>query len=124
MAYDPNEKDRSYLFGCLLAIADAAEYAAYDENDKKSRITNAKRYWSMFAKRPFTTWATIEKQVRIYMTKLDKKKRDFYEREFNSVMDKFILTEFSDNNSLTSAYLLGYHHYNHKLKDFKKTEEE
>lgn len=124
MAYDPNEKDRSYLFGCLLAIADAAEYAAYDENDKKSRITNAKRYWSMFAKRPFTTWAIIEKQVRIYMTKLDKKKRDFYEREFNSVMDKFILTEFSDNNSLTSAYLLGYHHYNHKLKDFKKTEEE
>lgn len=124
MAYDPNEKDRSYLFGCLLAIADAAEYATYDENDKKSRITNAKRYWSMFAKRPFTTWATIEKQVRIYMTKLDKTKRDFYEREFNSVMDKFILTEFSENNSLTSAYLLGYHHYIHKLKDFKKTEEE
>lgn len=127
MAYDPNEKDRSYLFGCLLAIADAAEYATYDENDKKSRITNAKRYWSMFAKRPFTTWATIEKQVRIYMTKLEKNQRvsyEFYEKEFNSVMEKFELNEFSDNSQLSSAYLLGYHHYNHKLKDFKKTEEE
>lgn len=127
MAYDPNEKDRSYLFGCLIAIADAAEYATYDENDKKSRITNAKRYWSMFAKRPFTTWATIEKQVRIYMTKLEKNQRvsyEFYEKEFNSVMEKFELNEFSDNSQLSSAYLLGYHHYNHKLKDFKKTEEE
>lgn len=124
MAYDPNEKDRSYLFGCLLAIADAAEYATYDDNDKKSRITNAKRYWSMFAKRPFTTWATIEKQVRVYMTKLGGKSI-YYERMLNSVMGSFELNEFSDNSPLSSAYLLGYHHYNAEIyKDYKKTEEE
>ncbi len=124
MAYDPNEKDRSYLFGCLLAIADAAEYAAYDESDKKSRITNAKRYWSMFAKRPFTTWATIEKQIRVYMTKLGGKSI-YYEKMLNSVMDNFELNDFSDNSPLTSAYLLGYHHYNAEIyKDYKKTKEE
>ncbi len=124
MAYDPNEKDRSYLFGCLLAIADAAEYATYDENDKKSRITNAKRYWSMFARRPATTWAKVEEKVRIYMVKLGGKSV-YYEKMFNSVMDKFELNEFSDNSPLTSAYLLGYHHYNAEIyKDYKKTEEE
>ncbi|MBQ7004226.1 MAG: type I-C CRISPR-associated protein Cas8c/Csd1 [Oscillospiraceae bacterium] len=125
MAYDPNETDRSYLFGCLLAIADAAEYASYSDEDKASRNTNAKRYWSMFAKRPFTTWAIIETQVRVYMLKLDKKLRDYFEGEFNSVMAKFNLDEFSDNSALTSAYLLGYHHY--KAKNYtshKKTEEE
>jgi len=125
MAYDPNETDRSYLFGCLLAIADAAEYASYSDEDKASRTTNAKRYWSMFAKRPFTTWAIIETQVRVYMLKLDKKLRDYFEGEFNSVMAKFNLDEFSDNSALTSAYLLGYHHY--KAKNYtshKKTEEE
>jgi CRISPR-associated protein Csd1 len=69
MAYDPNEKDRSYLFGCLLAIADAAEYATYDDNDKKSRITNAKRYWSMFAKRPSSTWLIIYDRLLPYLKK-------------------------------------------------------
>ncbi len=125
MAYDPNETDRSYLFGCLLAIADAAEYASYSDEDKASRTTNAKRYWSMFAKRPFTTWAIIETQVRVYMLKLDEKLRDYFESEFNSVMAKFNLDEFSDNSALTSAYLLGYHHYKAKnYKSHKKNEEE
>ena len=124
MAYDSDEKDRSYLFGCLLAIADAAEYATYDENEKKSRVTNAKRYWSMFAKRPSTTWLTIEKQLRVYMIKLGGKAIR-YEKMLNSVMNGFELNDFSDNSPLSSAYLLGYHHYNAEIyKDSKKTEEE
>lgn len=124
MAYDPNEKDRSYLFGCLLAIADAAEYASYDENDRKSRVTNAKRYWNMFAMRPSSTWAQIEKQLRVYMIKLGGKSI-FFEKMINSVMERFELDEFSDNSPLTSAYLLGYHHFNAEIyKNNKKSEEE
>lgn len=124
MAYDSNETDRSYLFGCLLAIADAAEYASYDDADKGKRVTNAKRYWTMFAKRPSTTWALIEKQLRVYMTKLGGKSI-YFEKMLNSVMERFELSEFSDNSPLTSAYLLGYHHYNAEIyKDHKKTEEE
>ncbi len=124
MAYDPNETDRSYLFGCLLAIADAAEYASYDENDKKSRVTNAKRYWSMFAKRPSTTWKLIENQLRVYMIKLGGKSI-YFEKMLNAVMERFALDAFSDNSPLSSSYLLGYHHYNAEIyKDHKKTEEE
>ncbi len=124
MAYDPNETDRSYLFGCLLAIADAAEYASYDDADKGKRVTNAKRYWSMFAKRPSTTWKLIENQLRVYMIKLGGKSI-YFEKMLNEVMGKLPLEAFSDNSPLTSAYLLGYHHYNAVIyPNTKKNEEE
>ena len=119
MAFDPNETDRSYLFGCLLAIADAAERATYDENDLKARVTNAKRYWSMFANRPSSTWAKIENQLRVYMNKLGGKSI-FYEKMLNEVMSKFKLNDFSDNSPLSPAYLLGYHHFNAEI--YKKSE--
>ncbi len=121
MAFDPNETDRSYLFGCLLAIADAAEYASYSDEDKGKRITNAKRYWSMFANRPSTTWAKIENQIRVYMTKLGSQSIR-YEKMLDEVMSKFKMDDFSDNGPLTSAYLLGYHHFNAEI--YKKKEEE
>lgn len=121
MAYDPNETDRSYLYGCLLAIADAAESASYDEADKGKRVTNAKRYWNMFAKHPNATWAVIEKQIRVYMVKLGAKSIR-YEKMLNEIMSKFKLNEFSDNSPLSPAYLLGYHHFNAEI--YKKKEEE
>ena len=121
MAFDPNETDRSYLFGCLLAIADAAENAAYDEADKGKRVTNAKRYWSMFASRPSTTWAKIESQLRVYMIKLGAKSI-YYERMLNDVMSRFDLNAFADNSPLTPNYLLGYHHFNAEI--YKKKEED
>ncbi|MBR3269164.1 MAG: type I-C CRISPR-associated protein Cas8c/Csd1 [Oscillospiraceae bacterium] len=121
MAYDPNETDRSYLYGCLLAIADAAENAAYDEADSGKRVTNAKRYWNMFAKRPNATWAVIEKQIRVYMIKLGAKSIR-YEKMLNEIMSKFKLSDFSDNSPLSPAYLLGYHHFNAEI--YKKKEED
>ena len=121
MAYDT---DRSYLFGCLLAIADAAEYASYDDADKGKRVTNAKRYWSMFAKRPSSTWLIIYDRLLPYLKKLgDSSIR--YTRMMNEVKAKLPLEAFSDNSPLTSAYLLGYHHYNAVIyPNTKKTEEE
>ena len=55
MAYDPNEKDRSYLYGCLLAIADKAESHAYNDDERNNRVTNARRYWSAFSQHPYQT---------------------------------------------------------------------
>jgi CRISPR-associated protein Csd1 len=114
MAYDPTETDRSYLFGCLLAIADAAEYAAYDEDDRGKRVTNAKRYWSMFAKRPFVTWGVIENNLRVYMIKLGGGSIR-YEKLLNEVMCRFRAGDFEKDAPLTSNYLLGYHHMNAEI---------
>lgn len=121
MAFDPNETDRSYLFGCLLAIADAAEYASYDDEDKGKRVTNAKRYWSMFAKRPYATWGIIEGQIREYMKKLGAKSI-YYDRMLNDVMCRFKAGDFDSAAPLTPNYLLGYHHFNAEI--YKKKEEE
>lgn len=117
MAFDPNETDRSYLFGCLLAIADKAESDTYEGD---TRTTNARRYWSAFASRPSQTWMVIEERLRPYMDKLDDGKRVHYERLIGEITSKMSPADFADNSRLNPLYLLGYHHYNAKLYE-KKT---
>ena len=119
MAYDPTITDRSYLYGCLLAVADAAERDSY-ENDG-DRVTNARRYWSAFSGRPYRTWRIIEERLRPYLDKLGKKSVR-YEKMINELMDKMGIEQFSDNSALSPAYLLGYHHYTNKIYT-KKVEE-
>lgn len=121
MAFDPNETDRSYLFGCLLAIADKAESDTYDGDT--TRITNARRYWSAFASRPSQTWMVIEERLRPYMDKLDNGLRVYYERLIGEITGKMSPADFADNSRLSPLYLLGYHHYNAKLYE-KKTNKE
>ncbi len=123
MAYDPNESDRSYLYGCLLAVADAAERDAYDEDkDKNERVTNARRYWNMFSKRPYMTWQRIEEQLIPYFNKLGKK-RDKYDEMIQKIYDKFTPKEFADNKALNPLYLLGYHHYTAEILNTNKEED-
>lgn len=122
MAYDPKECDRSYLYGCLLAIADAAERDAYDDGDKGERVTNARRYWNTFSKRPFMTWQRIEEQLLPYLNKLGAK-RVRYEKMLQDIKGKFTASNFADNTSLSPLYLLGFHHYTAEIFTSKKKEE-
>ena len=121
MAYDPNETDRSYLYGCLLAVADAAERSTYENED--GRVTNARRYWSAFSGRPFQTWKIIEERLRPYHDKLGKGSVR-YEKMLGEIMSKFTAESFADNSALSPAYLLGYHHYNAEIYTSKNKEEE
>ena len=110
MAYDPNITDRSYLYGCLLAIADKAESEAYDEQERNARITNARRYWNAFSQRPYMTWGIIEERLRPYLNKLGKSQVK-YTKWINEITSKMDDTVFSDNSRLEPLYLLGYHHF-------------
>ena len=109
VGYDPEETNRSYLYGCLLAIADKAESDTYDENDKNVRVTNARRYWANFAQHPYQTWQNIEERLRPYLDR--HKYRSFIEMQIQDITDKFTPETFADNSSLEPMYLLGYHHY-------------
>ena len=109
MGYDPNETNRSYLYGCLLAIADKAERDTYDEQDKDNRVTNARRYWANFAQHPYQTWQNIEERLRPYLDR--HKYRSFIEMQIQDITDKFTPETFADNSRLEPMYLLGYHHY-------------
>ena len=110
MSYDPSINDRSYLYGCLLAIADKAESEAYDEQERNSRVTNARRYWNSFSQRPYMTWGIIEARLRPYMNKLGKKQVK-YSKWINEVTSKMEVETFSDNSRLSPLYLLGYHNF-------------
>ena len=69
---DNNIKDRSYLFGRLLAVADVLENTALRADEKK-RITNAERYMSAFSQHPSRTWEIIQKAIQPYKARLGEK---------------------------------------------------
>lgn len=125
MAYDPNNNDRSYLYGCLLAVADKAENEAFDEEERNKRQTDAKRYWNAFSQRPYQTWGIIEKNLTNYFNKLGKAQVK-YRKRINEILDKMDMDTFTDNSRLENVYLLGYSHYTTKMfnEDLRKTKEE
>ncbi len=121
MGYDDSITDRSYLYGCLLAIADAAENSAYDGEDKGKRITNARRFWNSFSSHPCRTWGVIEERLMPYMNKLGGQ-ASYYDRLMREVMSKMSLEEFNDDSALEPAYLLGYHHFSSLIYKSKNSD--
>lgn len=119
MAYDPNCSDRSYLYGCLLAIADKAESDTYEKEEK--RVTNARRLWSAFSTRPYQTWAIMEERLEPYLEK-NRCIMVKYTKHINEIMSKMSPEEFADNTKLSPMYLIGFHHYNALLWNENKTD--
>ena len=115
MALDNKEKDRNYLYGRLLAVADRIEYSTYDEKDG-GRVTYAKRYMSTFSQRPYETWKVIEENILPYMNKLGIATQKFYENLLNEIYDLFEKETFMDNKRLDGLYLLGFHSQAYDLK--------
>ena len=120
MAYDSNSTDRSYLYGCLLAIADKAENEALDKNDRYVRVTNARRYWNMFSQRPYQTWNVIYKKLIPYLNKLGKGQTKYLDF-INEILDKMTIDEFENDTRLDNVYLLGYSHFTKKMFDKDET---
>ena len=109
MSLDKECKDRSYLYGRLLSIADRIEYSTYDKEKDKKRVTNAKRYMNAFSQRPYTTWRVIEESIQPYLAKLNPGIRIYYSKLLDEVQNLFTLDTFKDNKKLDGLYLLGYH---------------
>jgi CRISPR-associated protein Csd1 len=123
MAFDPNITDRSYLFGCLLAVADKAESESYDDQERNVRVTNARRYWNAFSQRPYQTWGIIEERLRPYMDKLGNAQVK-YSKWINEIVSKMDADTFSDNSRLEPLYLLGYHQFTDYMYNGKAIKEE
>ena len=121
MGFDPNETNRSYLYGCLLAIADKAESDTYEDADKSKRITNAKRYWNHFAQAPYQTWGIIEEKIQPYLNQHPYKTK--IQTDIQMIMDKMTPETFADNSRLEPLYLLGYHHFTAYLYPKKNKED-
>ena len=124
MALDKDCKDRNYLYGRLLALANQIEYSTYDFDKDKTRITNAMKYMNRFSQRPFDTWKVIEENLNPYLSKLDMGLRSWYEKRINEIMELFDTKDFVDNSKLNGLYLLGYHCQTYELRNSKSKNEE
>lgn len=125
MALDTNCSDRSYLFGRLLAIAEAVENSTY--TDEKRRETNAMRMQKALALRPMSTWRFLEEKLEPYYKQLKPGLRQYYRNLTQEVVDKLPASDSSLNQKLEDIYLLGYYHqraYRTEKADKQETEEE
>lgn len=107
VALDETCKDRNYLYGRLLAVADRVEYRTYDKDDR--RETNAQRYMTMFAQRPMQTWKIIEEKLVPYWKRLKNGERSYYKNLMDQIYKLFTVESFEGDESLNGLYLLGYH---------------
>lgn len=108
MALDQEKKDRSYLYGRLLAVADRIEYVTYEKG--KNRQTIAKRYMQQFKNRPYTTWSVIESHIIPYFNKLKSiEQYTKYEHLLDELHDMIDINDYINNSPLDGMYLLGYH---------------
>lgn len=108
VSLDRNEKDRSYLFGRLLAAARKLEEVALYLDKENTRSTSAERYFNQFQKKPASTWKTVRNNLEPYILKLKGKNRTYYEREIMAITDMFDKEKFEDNSRLSELFLLGY----------------
>ena len=124
MALDKSCRDRNYLYGRLLAVADRIEYRTFNKEHDVNRITNAKRYMCTFAQRPFETWKVIEENIQPYLMKLPVAERRYYENQIDSILQLFEVESFQDNSKLDGLYLLGFHSQSFELKTYKREEKD
>lgn len=128
MALDKNCSDRSYLFGRLLAIADAIENSTYTDEDR--RETNAIRMQKVFTLRPMATWSALWDKLAPYNKRLAQSKPKlyrYYQNMIDDILDSFSPSDSTLNQQLDDIYLLGYSHqraYRSEKTDQQETEEE
>ena len=122
MELNRENRDRSYLYGRLLAVADKIERAAQygsgaankgEGGEEGGRPTNAWRYMVAFSLRPYKTWSIIHDALNPYMLQLEQKKPQsaaFYQNELMEIKTAFVNEEaYSNNQPLEGSYLLGFY---------------
>lgn len=117
MTLDETCRNRDYLYGRLLAIADALENGArYKQGKVKDdpRPTNALRYMNAFSQHPFRTWKVLWEQLNPYIQQLNGAGR--YLNQIEEVKLLFHDEEYVSDSPLNGRYLLGFFAQRHELR--------
>ncbi len=123
MELDETKKDRSYLFGRLLAVLEKAESRAVFESGETSRETNAERLQSAYVQHPMRTWRTLEQQLLPYFKRLRGGTERFYKDEIASIVSLLDTDDEQElNKPLSATYLLGYYLERKKLNQKKENQ--
>lgn len=121
---DKTCRNRDYLYGRLLAVAEVAERATYDAGE--TRVPNALRYFSMFSNQPYRTWAVIRERLEPYLEKMKPGQRQWYTNLIDDIIALFDHADFTNNGRLKPEYLHAYSCQRKELytKQSKEAEEE
>lgn len=106
---DKESKNRDYLYGRLLALADLAEYEALDRPERRALPTNAIRLMQRFAQRPKETWLHLHAKLLPYLAALGGDGRaGFFMRAIAGVESLFVREDRESATALGEDFLLGY----------------
>lgn len=107
MTLNYESRDRSYLFGRLLAVMEKAERSTYKEEDREP---NAIRLQSAFVNHPLSTWKILETQLNPYFQRMKPGSRIFYKNLISEIAEKLAEQEPEQmNRGLSEMYLIGYY---------------
>lgn len=107
LALDTSNRDRSYLFGRLLAVAEQAERSTYDREE--AREPNAIRLQAVFAQRPLYAWRIIHEQLTPYFARMSPGLRAYFKNLIGEIADKLPPADDPTlNERLADTYVLGY----------------
>lgn len=107
---ETERRDRDYLYGRLLAVADKIESSARYKQGKTmedDRATNAVRYMTAFSLHPFRTWNMLfSQQLNSYIQQLNG--AGWYFNLIGDIKQLFESGAFESDASLDGRYLLGF----------------
>lgn len=107
MALETDRRNRDYLYGRLLALADGLEKWALKKSGE-NRQTTAERLMQRFADHPYSTWRTIELSLAPYKARLGAISTNL-QNKISGVMAMFEHKDFTSDRRLSGEFLLGYH---------------
>ena len=120
---ETERRDRDYLFGRLLAVADKIESSARYKQDKTKsddRPTNAIRYMAAFSQHPFRTWNMLfTQQLNPYIQQLNG--ASWYLNLIGDIKQLFKPEAFELDTPLDGRYLLGFFAQRQELRKSPKT---
>lgn len=109
MALDESIRNRSYLFGRLLAYAQHIESYSQWKTENKHRQTNAERMTQQFILRPAKTWAQLTLRLKSYLRQLKSPGiADWWNTKTCEILDIIGDINGYTNDRLDEQYLLGY----------------
>ena len=125
MELEKDNRDRSYLFGRLLALAEYIEKSASNDKDRE---TNAVRLQASFAQRPMYTWKNIESALQPYYVRLNPGARNYLKNMTGEIISLIQEGDVAQlNRPLSEFYLIGYYLQRRDFytkKENKNSEEE
>lgn len=122
MTLDLENKDRSYLFGRLLAVLEHIERSSYTKDE--TREPNAIRLQNAYVNHPMSTWKTLEGLIKPYFERIGTGSRIYYKNIIASIVGNFEDDPTKLNKPLGETYLIGYYLQRAELKNKNTNKEE